>query len=804
MNQALASTVPGRGTEPCLHCGSEIPDRGDGDRSPFCCRGCSAVHAILQERQLGEYYAIRDKVLAGAGRRFPAAEAAETHAYLDDPDFLAEYSVARGREMRFYLEGVHCAACVWLTEKLPELVPGVESLRLDLSSGIASVRIQGEGRFAQAADELGKLGYRPHPVKQDEADALRRKENRRHLIQLGIAAMCSGNIMLLAVALYAGADGGFEAVFRWTSFALYLPVLLYSALPFYRSAWASLRSRQVSIDVPIVFGIAVGTVASVANLLLGSEHIYFDSLSALVFLLLSTRYLLRKVNQRALSATQLMHFLTPSKSMRLDASGAFVEVRTDALKEGDRVRVLPGECVPVDGAVVSGESELNCALLTGESRLVAVAPGSRVHAGTWNQHAPFEMRVSASGATTRLGKILAAMEEGLANKAPIVAYVDRVGQAFVVAVLVLTGVGFLLGLASGLHEAVNRALAVAIVVCPCTFALATPLAMSLAISRCARAGILIKGSDVLERMSQVRSVFFDKTGTLTYGELRVSDWQELAPGATLALLALESRSAHPIAKAVQRYFPVRRVAGSLPEVRDFEERPVFGVSGWINGAKYEIRGVIEEHPSADAPGPGPIGTRVVVRRDGVVVGLLSLHDEIRPDSAFAVRLLKSMGLEVSLLSGDAPEPVLRVARALGIDPKRSVSSAGPERKARVVGRDARSLMVGDGANDAVALASAHASVAVQGGMEMSMRAAGAYSSKPGVMAIPSIIVVARETMRVIRRNLVFAVLYNLVGIAVALTGHLDPLFAAVLMPLSALTVFLSTLAGTRALRKELA
>lgn len=784
--------------ESCLHCGSSLAFL---PAQSFCCRGCETVYRLLEQRGLTRYYDLRSNQRRGALQgpslfRNPD----EKYDYLDDADFIANYTTPDGLEMRFYLEGVHCAACVWLTEKLPDFVSEVESLRLNLGDGVATVRLKKAGGFSGAAKELARLGYRPHPVRSDESDALRQRENRRHLVQLAIAAAATGNIMLLAIALYAGATARMAQMFSWVSFLLYLPVFFYSALPFYRSAWSALHHRQVSIDIPIVFGLWVGTAVSIYNLLVGSDQIYFDSLSALVFLLLSTRYLLRKVNERSLNARKWVYFLAPSKARREHSNGRVVEeIKTDLLKAGDVIQVFQGEAFPVDGEVISGESFVNRAVLSGESDPVAVAPGERVHAGTQNTQAPLRVRVVSSGAETRLGKLLTAMQDGLSRQAPIVAFVDRVGQVFVVAVLVFTALAFIAGLGVGVHEAFNRALAAAIVVCPCTFALATPLAMSLAISRAARSGILVKGADIIERLSQVNVVFFDKTGTLTHGDLEVLSWSPLEPEATKILIALEKRSAHPVAKAVQRHF-IHSSGTQIEELPfvDYVETSGQGVNATLDGHRYELRRFRNECAGSFG---GAILSSIALYRDGVLVGRLDVGDRVRSDAKSSIRQLKTQGLQVALLSGDSEAPASAVGRALEISAENIFAERTPEEKADKIRATARSLMVGDGANDAVALASAHASIAVQGGMEMSMQAAGVYSSKPGVSVVPDLITLSRETMKVIRRNLVFAVIYNIVGIGAAVTGHLDPLFAAVLMPLSALTVFLSTIAGTSALRR---
>lgn len=768
----------------CLHCGRPSP-RG----AVYCCRGCEAVYAVLKERGLGDYYRLQ-----GSASPRPAEYSEENFSFLDDESFLSAYGDAG--EMRFFLEGVHCAACVWLTEKIPDFVPNVESLRLDLSEAVATVRLRTGGSFSAVARELGRFGYRPHPVKRDEADALRTAENRQHLARMGVAAAASGNIMLLAIAAYAGADGRFADAFRWMSFALYLPIVLYSAIPFYRSAWGALRARSLSIDVPIVIGILVGTAASVANLARGEAHVYFDSLSTLVFLLLATRYVLRRVQQRAMALSRVAYFASPLQARRWSNERKDYEtVRTDALRAEDRVRVLPGECVPADGMVIDGESTLNCALLTGESNPRAVAPGTSVHAGTWNVSAPIVLRVSCSGAETRLGKILESVERGMTEKAPIVTHLDRVGQAFVAAVLVLCVAAFAWGaFALGdWHEGLNRALAIAIVVCPCTFALATPMAISMAIGRCAREGLLVKGADALERFSRVDCVYFDKTGTLTTGELEVVDWKEYATGALEALVALEAHSAHSIARAIRRKF--HGIAVLADDVSDFREDIGRGISGVYAGRRFEVRRLRSFFPSAS--NPNLIESAIGVYRDDVLVGELRVDDRIRSDAKTAIRALEDLGISVGILSGDARASVEKVAQELEIERARVAAELSPERKREIVATESKVLMVGDGANDAPALAGAFASVAVRGGMEISLRAAGAFASQPGVASIPELIRIARKTFAVIRRNLVFAVLYNVIGIVVAFSGHLSPLFAAVLMPMSALTVIASTVLGAR-------
>lgn len=757
------------------------------------------MYGILHERGLTEYYALKN---AGAFFRkaIPAAELNHTYAYLDDPEFRKLYSIDSPEgysQMTFYLEGVHCAACIWLLEKLPQFVDDVFSVSLDMSQSTAVVRLNPQGSFAKAAREFHRLGYRPHPVRSGEQEALQKRENRMMLIRIAIAGTAHGNIMLLAVSIYGGAIGQLAQLFNWISFGLFLPVLLFSATPFYKDALTAFRLRSISIDIPIVVGIIAGGLASFYNLLVGSDHMYFDSLSGLVFFLLSSRYVLRRAQQNALQSSKLLHFLTPSVVRRRKADGALEEVSVDFLRPGDVIEVRPSEPIPIDGIVVRGKSKLNCALLTGESDLIAIEEGRPVYAGTVNEGSVLELRVNASGYATRLGQILKAVEDGVHRKAPIVTMTDRVSRYFVAGVVALAFGVFAWGVyLAGFQEGLNRALAMVIITCPCALALATPLAMSVSIGRAARNGMLIKGADVLERLNHVTQVFLDKTGTLTTGHFDVLEWN-LVDGISLqetsqAAVALESRSNHPVAKAIVRYFGSRPWA--LPEVENFAETTGRGVSGKIGGHLYELR-------QSDETVRGPEGsTRVSLYKDGKAIAHAALGDKVRDDAKPALDLLRRLGLDVFVLSGDTASAVARVAKELDIPEHKTISRASPETKSEIMQNHPTAMMAGDGANDAIALSAAYVGVAVHGGMEVSMRASDAYVSKPGVQSIYEMVVVARETMKVLYRNLGFSLLYNIVGGTAALFGKVDPLYAAIFMPLSALTVFLSSIAGTRELR----
>lgn len=796
----------------CTHCGNALTAestlRIDAVSPAFCCAGCETVYAILSSRGLGRYYEIKEACELIRKPR-PVRVSHESFAYLDDPEFQKLYlmpSLEDGRKtVELYLEGVHCVACLWLVEKLPELVSGVESAQLDIGRSIARLTLTPDAKLAPIAAELDRLGYRPHIIRHDEeAAALLKRENRTWLTRIGVAATCAGNIMLMAVPLYAGADGYAGQLFRWVSLALFVPTLFYSSVPFFRSAWSSLRTRSISIDVPIVLAIVFGGIISAINVVRGSEHIYFDSLSALVFLLLSSRYVLRRIQQSALGSSHLLNFLAPSRARRFDPElRELKEVPVHTLKADDVIEVQTGEIFPADGLVATpGGGFVSNALLTGEAVPTPVREDDLVYSGTENQGEPLQIKITATGLQTRIGEILRQAEEASRTKARIVDVTDRASRWFLAGVVISAILLFVVVYSyTGVDEALNRALALMIVTCPCALALATPLALSISLSRAARAGILIKSANALEKLSTVKTVFLDKTGTLTEGRFDVLDWRDIPelrnPNDRLAAWALERQSRHPIAKALVRHLGSEaRKPALCPEISDFQETLGLGVSGTVFGHHYGLKTL----PQRDGFS-SPLATYIGLYRDGSLIACITLGDRMRSDSVPALNRIRSLGLEPIVLSGDNQTVVNEVASRLAIAKERAFSEFSPEQKREAVAGRKDCLMVGDGANDAVALSAAYVSAAVHGSVELSLRTADIYVASPGVSTLAHLLEMSKETMRTIHRNLIFSLFYNLLGAIGAIFGWMNPLFAAILMPLSALTVFLSSKWGTSALRQ---
>lgn len=809
----------------CLHCRAPVPP-GQGE---FCCAGCATVHAILRAQGLDQgYYRVLERSEAEA---VPARPSDRTYAEMDEPSFAARH-VRRARvgareaaATDLYLEGVHCAACVWLVERLPRVLPGVLSARLDLGRQVATVTWDpAVVALSEVARRIDGFGYPVHAHRAGGAREARRREDRAALARIALAGAIAGNVMLLSFALYGGAFSGmearFEAFFRWGCLLLTVPSYLGPGRVFLKGALGALRARALHMDLPIAIGLTAGTVGGVWNTVAGAGEVYFDAVAVLIFLLLAGRWLERRAHRRASDAAELLAALAPTTARKLvvaperaerpssrEARGGsdtptgdeVREVPIEALAPGDLVEVRAGDPLPVDGAVELGASDLDLSLLTGESAPQPVAPGQRVHAGTLNLTARLVVKVTEAGEATRVGRLARLVEEHAARRAPIVRVADRLAGRFVAVVLLLAAATVAAWWAVDPKLALDHAVALLVVTCPCALGLATPLAVSVAVGRAARGGIVVKGGDVLERLSRPGRMWLDKTGTLTEGRARLLEFrgdEAVRP----ALLALQAHSAHPLARGFREAWPDLAPAALDGPVT----RGRAGLEGRVGGANLRVGAPAWVLEVARAPSwTGPFveeqvalaRTPVLVARDGEVVAAASFGDRLRPDARAAVERLLARGWQVGILSGDHPDVVRAAGQALGLRPDECLGGLSPEDKAALVERSRQGgpvVMVGDGVNDAAALAAATVGVGVHGGAEAALGAADVFVTRPGVAPVADLLGRADRALSTIRRNLGLSLAYNVVGAGLAVGGVITPWMAALLMPLSSLTVIFSS------------
>ena len=848
----------------CSHCGLPVP-RGlldAGAELQFCCSGCRTVFAVIHDRGLNRYYDYRSAA-GEAGRQ--ASPTGRDFDELDEPAFYDLYCKrdAEGQtHVELYLEGVHCSACVWLVEKVSLTLPGAREATLDI--GRSTVRLvfnPEETKLSELARALDGVGYRPHPQRGYRAAELRRKEDRGLLARIAVAGAAAGNVMLMSAALYSGAFSGMEsdyrALFRWGSLLVSVPAVIWSAGVFFRGAWGAVKARSAHMDIPISLGILVGFVWGGYATIRSSGEIYFDSITALIFLLLVGRWLQRRQQQAAYAAAELLHSLAPSTARRLGQfEGEGVEARqvpVESLVPGDRLEVRAGDTIPVDGRVGSGSSAIDTSLLTGESRPERVAEGCCVHAGCVNLEARLVIVAEKTGEETRLAQLMKEVEAAARRRPPVVLLADRISGWFVAAVLSLATLTLLGWLWLDPEHAVEHAVALLVVSCPCALGMATPLAVSAALGRAARSGLLIKGGHVIEHLARPGVMVFDKTGTLTMGRLELVAFvgdETLKP----MIRAVEAQSSHPMATAFLRAIEpgeaqgTRLKAAPEPLVEALEQRLGAGIRATVDGRRMRIGAqpfVLEEATAepwvaeAVVAATSAAHSPVLVAVDGEVRAVASFGDPVRPDAADCLRRLQSLGYELRILSGDHHAVVTALSRTMhvqfadvrgGVSPEeklhriesmvaaRSKSATPPSflspsgtplgaNRWQLFGRNRSPslsigpvVMVGDGVNDAAALAAASVGVAVHGGAEASLAAADVFATRDGIEPVVALVEGSRRTMRAIRRNLIFSLAYNVLGVTLAVMGLIDPLLAAVLMPLSSLTVVTSSFRARTFLR----
>jgi P-type Cu2+ transporter len=809
---------------PCLceHCGLTVP-RGlivADRREQFCCHGCETAWQLIHASGLQAWYR-----LASDRRAVSEGGSRDRVAGFDAPGFVERFSVDAGaglREITLAIEGLHCAACVWLIERLGRVCPGVERSTVNFARRTVTIQWRPESvRLSRVVASLQQLGYEAAPVTPGAAREPVARENRRHLVRLGIAGAAAGNNMLIATALYLGLFQGMEAghlgLLRLASCGEGLVSLVWPGWVFFQGAWAAIRTRTPRVDLPLALGLGAGGLWGVVNTLTGRGEIYFDSLSMLVFLLLVGRYIQFRQQRRAADAIDLLYRMTPSFARKVTAEGT-VEVPAELLAAGDRIEVRASEAVPADGRILAGESTLDESILTGESRPVSRTAGEEVSAGTLNLRSAIALEVTAAGEKTRLAGILKLVQSAAADRPAIVQWADRMGGWFVMAVLAIALVTLAVWTWRGSPAAVDYMVALLVVACPCALAMSTPLALSVALGRAAGQGILIKGGDVMARLARPGRIWLDKTGTLTAGRVRVVEWigdTRWQP----QVAALEACSAHPIATAF--------TADSLPSspddagngwlatagqltVSDVNQVTGQGLTGSVDGHRLRVgresfvRGQVlpgvPDHWNRMADqlvnrGLSPVWISV----GGTVRAIAGVGDPLRPETAGLVRELTRRGWQVGILSGDHPVIVAGVARQLGIDPALALGGLSPEAKvARVRSGECSGpvLMVGDGVNDSPALAAAGVGIAVRSGAMASLQAAPVWLARSGIGEIVALLEGSRGVQRTIRTAIAVSLGYNLLAIGLAATGLISPLIAAALMPASSLSVVALAISGS--------
>jgi len=793
-----------------------VHDTINGQNKVFCCHGCRGVYRLINDEELGEFYKKRGSSWIPGP---PDESRIDLSAFSDNVKQTGDES-----EIDLFFNGIRCASCVWLIERLLLKTEGVKYARLNYATHKAKIRWDSSAvTLEKLLKKVNSIGYTPKPVTQGVPDEFI-KARRDLLLRFGTAAFFSMQLMIYSIALYAGyfqgIASGARTLLQLLSLLLATPILFYSGYPFIRGSITGLRNLNFNMDLLIITGAGASYLYSIYQIFIGGE-VYFDTSAMIITLILLGRYIETGAKARASDVITRLLSLSP-KEARLVMQSAerraqstergqqttdriYQMVPVSDIKEGGLILIKPGERIPLDGTVAEGSSEVDESPLTGESRPVSKHQGSEVFSGTQNLYGSFVFEVKRTGEDTVLSHIIKTVEDAQARRAAVQALVDRVAGYFVPSVLTLSFLTAIFWLLSGssLTGAVMNSVSVIVIACPCALGLATPLAILPGTTRGASKGIFIKGGDVIERAKDINTIVLDKTGTITEGKPELAAFKgiEISDNEALSLASsLERLSEHSIGKAIV-------TGGSGRQtyiVSDFAAYPGKGVKGNINGkAAFIGNKTFIESECVDDMLSGELlswvnaeedsgRTAVYLSYDGKIAGIFIISDTIRGEARETVKEIKKTGSGVVMITGDNKKAALSVAKEIGISEDKVKAQKSPAEKAeeiiRMQGRGRRVMMIGDGINDAPALVQADVGIAMGRATDIALESADIVLMRNDLRMIPETLRLSKATYSVIRQNLFWAFVYNIVAVPLAVTGMLHPIFAAISMTLSSLSV----------------
>ena len=808
----------------CFHCGLPVPAgspwtvRIDETDQPMCCPGCEAVAQAIVDNGLADYYRSRQSLPDGVAETVP-----EALSLYDAPELAGQFTGSHGNaEATLSVEGIRCAACVWLIEKRLSQVPGLQSA--DLNVATEKLQVSWDASLCKPSDILQavrEVGYVAYPFDPMQHGEMLRKNARQLFKRLFVAGLSMMQVMMYAVPVYFAEAGSIEPdmeqLMRWASLVLTLPAVLYSAQPFFQGAWTDLRQRALGMDVPVALGIGAAFAGSVWFTIAGRGEVYFDSVTMFIFLLLASRYLELVARRRAAGSLETMQHALPDAAWLLKdypVSQEPTRVPAVQLRAGDVILAKPGDPIATDSVIIAGETTLDLSLLTGESQPQWRRAGEQVVGGAVNISQPVILRVERVAKDSTLSSLIRMIERAGQGKPRISRWADRVAAWFVAALLLLTLGVLIFWLWHDASRAWPIAIAVLVVSCPCALSLATPSALAAATDRLLRQGVLVMQPHVLETLHRATHVVFDKTGTLTEGRPQLQSITLLGSLQRDAVLrvaaAMEAGSAHPLAQAIITAASAESLTGALTSAQaevnanaEAQAEAVMhhagrGLEARIGDQTYRlgtaafVSGITGSDAPADAlPGISP----VYLGSSAGWLACLAFTDTQKPDAAALVAHFRSQARRVVLLSGDSPAIVQEVAHSLQMD--EAQGGMLPDQKLAYVQqlqqRGAVVVMVGDGLNDAAVLRGADVSFAMGSGAALAQSHADAVLLSAQLSSLMDASIAATACMRVIRQNLAWATLYNLLAIPAAAFGLLTPWMAGLGMSLSSALVVANAL-----------
>lgn len=807
------SSLPFDAQTQCFHCGQPLPTdphypiEFQGQSYQCCCTGCHAIAQAVLENGLTEYYVHRTAFPQKGEAALP--EEIKQLALYDNDNIQQGFVTALGeheREAMLILEGINCAACIWLNEKHLHQLKGILDVQVNYATHRA--RVKWDDRLLKLSEilsEIQLLGYKAHPYNAQSYADRRKKQRSKEIKRIAIAGLSAAQVMMFAVGLYAGAHYGMEEstllLFRYFSLILTLPVMIYAAIPFYKGAWSALRTGRLNMDAPVVLGVLGAFLGSLWVTFKNdmSLPVYYDSVTMFVLFLLSTRFLERGAQERSVEAAENLLKLAPAMANEVLENGEIRPIAVAHLKKDQIILVKAGEIIAADSLVTQGESQVDEALLTGESRPVPKKNGDRVITGSVNLESPLWLRVEATGEQTVLAGIVRLLDKAQAEKPQLAQIADRIAGHFTWLLLLITlGAGIAWWFIDR-HRVFEIVLAILVVTCPCALSLAAPAAFAASMSRLLQEGILITRGHALETLAKVRHFLFDKTGTLTYGKpeitaIRLFDHDNYTEQSCLIIAAsLELASEHPLAHSFLKRVP----ATTLLTVSHVQNYPGKGLVGEINQCTYQLGQFVPENDPVlmQCHDFDPESTRVWLRCAEKTIAVFALSDTLRADASTLVQGLQKIHYETTILSGDHQRAAERIAHSLKIE--NVYAHLKPEEKlAHLNTLQAQGqivAMIGDGINDAPVLAGANVSIAMGHGTQVARASSDIILLKEHLVDILKAIEISQETMLIVKQNFIWALVYNFVAIPVAVMGYLPPWLASLGMSFSSLIVVLNAM-----------
>ncbi len=756
-------------TTKCRHCQNKIENKQYGD---FCCNGCQQVFSILNTSGLKDFYKISEIEKS----HIPKVDyEPNLNLYLADNDFISKFGTSSkgGVKFYFYVSGIHCQACLWIFNRINQLSSLIKDSTFNQSNHVLKIEVLEIDKLKEIFNLLNQLGYQLIPIQDiNQVNQLEKNDDKNELIRIAITAALLMNMMLFSISLYAGVEGEFKRIFQYILFFLTLPLMFYSANPIFKNFWNFFKAKSISIDLPLIIFLLTSFFISSFNLINGSDDIYFDSIATLVFLVLSVRYVLKKIQKNVSNLSYLKEIFF-SKQVFVKYEEEFFPKHYSSLKTGEIILVDVGDVVPVDGVISNGETFVNEAIMTGEVEPIYKKEGDNLISGTLNVSNKVELKVSNTLFKTKLGEILNELGEKLIINSELNINLTRYSIGLIVAIIISIFATNYLFPELSTSEFINRCLSILVITCPCALAIGIPLSFILGVKEAAKKGIVVQDIQIFNKIHRLKNIFFDKTGTLTTGEINIHSHTVKKNMHWNIIFSLEKGMSHPYTKPIEKF--AKKEGASEVILEKKKEILGKGVEGYFGGNLYEIKA-----SSADSIG---------LFENSILVGELLFTEEI-DNGAFDLLTNLKKKYNLAILSGDRKDKVESLAKKLNIN--KTFSQLLPSDKRDIIKNTPGSMIIGDGANDILGFKESDISVATFKSSKLASSTCDAYLLSSDLSLILELIKISKTVYQTVKFNIIISVIYNLLGFWAASFGYINPLMAAIFMPLSSITIIAHT------------